>query len=263
MPPGALPDISRLVLRFFTRIVRSYFRRHFRAVQVLGAERLANARGPLIVYGNHPSWWDPMLCVLLAQELLPGRDHYAPMDAVPLRRYPFLRKAGIFPVEMGSPRGAVQFLHTAEAILNSGGVLWMTPQGRFADVRERPLDFKKGIAVLVRRVPGVKLVPLAAEYTFWDERLPEALAYIADPIQIDAELDVDAWTQRLERALEQAMDALREAALTRDPLLFRSLLQGQRGTGGVYARIQRLRALFTGKGFRADQSARDIREDGA
>ena len=137
-----VPPISNLTLRLFRRIVRRYFRRHFRAVLAQNADHLRNLHGPLIVYGNHSSWWDPMLIVLLGDLLLPQRDHYAPIDASGLKKYPILRKLGIFPVEIGSPRGAAQFLRTAEAILRSGGVLWLTPQGRFADPREFPLAFK-------------------------------------------------------------------------------------------------------------------------
>ena len=136
-----LPQISPLTLRFFRRVVRRYFRQHFRAVQAQNAARLRNLSGPIIVYGNHSSWWDPMLIVLLGELLLPERNHYAPMDGRALGQYPILKKLGIFPVEMATPRGAARFLSTAEAVLTGGGVLWLTPQGRFADPREFPLSF--------------------------------------------------------------------------------------------------------------------------
>src|SRR5579875_3107473 len=134
-----VPEISALTLRFFRRVVRRYFRHHFRSVLAQHADRLRGFTGPLIVYGNHSSWWDPMLIVLLGELLLPHRKHYAPMDARALAQYPILRKLGIFSVEMASPRGASRFLRTSEAVLRSGGVLWLTPQGRFADPREMPL----------------------------------------------------------------------------------------------------------------------------
>jgi 1-acyl-sn-glycerol-3-phosphate acyltransferase len=256
---SAVPAISDVTLRFFTRVVRSYFRRHFRAVLVQHAERLRDAKGPLIVYANHGSWWDPMVSILLAQTLLPGRRHYAPMDAVPLKRYPILRKLGIFPVEIATARGAVQFLRTSEAVLKSGGVLWVTPQGRFADVRERPLAFKPGLAALVAHAPEATLLPLAIEYTFWDERLPETLLHFAAPVSVKT----DVATQELEAALEAAMNVLREAAMARDPLAFDVLLDGGRGTGGFYALGKRLRALFGGKGLQEDHSARDTKAEDA
>ncbi len=257
--PHEVPAISTVTLRFFRRIVRSYFRKHFRAVLIQNSDILKQATGPLILYANHGSWWDPMVCVLLAQTLLPSRKHYAPMDAAPLARYPVLRKLGIFPIELATARGAVQFLRTSEAILKEGGVLWITPQGRFADTRERPLAFKPGLAALALRVPQATVIPLAIEYTFWNERLPETLLRFAPAVLIDANASTESTSFQLETALEAAMESLRSAALARDPLAFHVLLEGSRGTGGFYALGRRIRALFGGKGFQEDHSARDAK----
>ncbi len=251
-----VPPISTLTLRFFRRIVRRYFRRHFRAVLAQHADRLRDARGPLIVYGNHSSWWDPMLIVLLGEKLLPDRNHYAPIDANALKRYPILRKLGIFPVEMGSPRGAAQFLRTAEAILRSGGVLWLTPQGRFADAREFPLAFKPGLAALALRLPDVPLIPLAVEYTFWDERLPETLMHVGKPLQISSETTTAEVTQTLESALGSCMHTLQQAAIARDPAVFSPVLAGDRGTGGAYSLVQLLRSLLRGRRLEPDHTHR-------
>ena len=252
-----VPPISPLVLRFFQRVVQRYFRRHFRAVGVQHAERLRAHHGPLIVFGNHTSWWDPMLLVLMARLVLPERRHYAPIDARALEQYPILRKLGIFPVEMGSARGAAQFLRTSEAILRDNGVLWLTPQGRFADPREFPLAFKPGLAALALRLPEVPLLPMAIEYTFWDERLPEALVHFGEPLQITSGVPTAGATRELEAALGTAMYALQGAAIARDPRAFQTIFTGARGTGGAYGIIRRLRALLGGRRANLDHTQRD------
>jgi 1-acyl-sn-glycerol-3-phosphate acyltransferase len=249
-----VPPISGITLRFFVRIVRSHFRRHFRSVMVQHANRLAAATGPLIVYTNHSSWWDPMTCILLAQTLLPGRRHYAPMDAEALARSPLLRKLGIFPVEMTTPRGAAQFLRKSQAILREGGVLWVTPQGRFADPRQWPLGFKPGLAALVRRMPEAQILPLAIEYTFWDEQLPEALLHIAPPVEMEAGATTEGATRQLETELAAAMLALQTASIARDAHAFQTLLRGSRGTGGWYVWGRRLRAIPTGRKVRLNHT---------
>jgi 1-acyl-sn-glycerol-3-phosphate acyltransferase len=237
------PPISAVMLRFFQRIVRAYFRRHFRAVMVQHAERIAEARGPLIVFANHSSWWDPMVSILLAQALLPGRKHYAPMDAAALAQYPILRRVGIFPVEMSTARGAAQFLRTSQAILAKGDVVWITPQGRFADPRAATLAFKPGLGALAARTPGVTLLPLAIEYTFWDERLPETLLRFGEPVHVPSDTSTDAATQLLETSLAVVMQELKAYTMARDASAFRVLLSGARGTGGFYGLGRRLRAL--------------------
>jgi 1-acyl-sn-glycerol-3-phosphate acyltransferase len=249
------PPISSWTLRFFTHVVRRYFRKHFRSVLVQHGQRLQHTKGPLIVYLNHSSWWDPMVGVLLARTLLPERNHYAPMDAAELKRYAILRKVGLFPVETGTARGAAQFLHGSQRVLRDGGVLWVTPQGRFADVRESPLAFKEGLAALIVRMGGATVVPLAIEYTFWDERLPEVLVRFGEPAYLEA-CGTAELTHKLEAALAAEMLELQKSSLARDSRMFEVLLTGGRGTGGFYSIGMRLRAIFAGKKDDLDHTAR-------
>jgi 1-acyl-sn-glycerol-3-phosphate acyltransferase len=265
--PSKAPVISLPVLAFFRRIVRGYFRRHFRAVRVFGADYLrAAGTGPVIVFGSHSSWWDPMSLILLAEQLLPARRHFAPMEARALERYGILKRIGIFGVDLGgglaenrpvgSARGAAQFLRTSLAILTEGGVLWMTPQGRFADPRERPLIFKPGLAALAARVPGpCTLIPLALEYPFWDERLPECLLLFGDPILIQPGQSAEALEPILHASLLAAMDSLAAKAIARDPASFELLANGSAGTGGFYQFGQRLWHRLWGKPFQAEHTA--------
>ncbi len=255
------PPISLLTLRFFRRIVRGYFRRHFHAVRVSGAERfsaLANA-GPVIVYANHSSWWDPMVSVYLAETLMEARQHYAPMDAAALERYAILKRVGIFGVEMNSARGAAKFLKTSKAILSAGGVVWVTPQGRFVDVRARPLEFKPGLSALASRVAAstgrCTVVPLAIEYPFWDERLPECLLHFGEPVKVDSGQDAEMLQQQLVKSLEAAMNTLSALTIERDARNFDTLSHGKLGTGGFYGGWQRLKASFTNRPYNAEHTA--------
>ena len=250
-----LPSISGPLLRFFRMVVRGYFRRHFTAVRMRGLQHIAHPpAGPLIVIGSHAGWWDPMTSVLLASMVLPSRRHFAPMDAVSLSRYPILRRLGIFPVDMNTARGAAQFLRTGEAVLRSGGVLWITPQGRFADVRQRPLVFKPGVASLLARVPDATVLPLAIEYSFWNERLPETLLEWGAPLTAQS-ADRDQTTHALTLALTEAMDSLAAAVQSRDPARFdRVLLRGRTGTGGFYALGQRFRALLSRRRYQPEHT---------
>ena len=246
------PSISLFTLSFFRRIARRYFRRHFRAVRI--TDPFPNIQGPLIIYANHSSWWDPMISVMLAWKLMPTRQHFAPMDATALNRYAMLKRIGIFPVEMNSARGAAQFLRTSLTVLAEGGVLWITPQGRFADNRERPLHFKSGLAALAARVPGgCTLLPLAIEYPFWDERLPEALLHFGTPIQISTGT-AEEIEPHLKRALLETMEALQEKSIARNPAAFTILQQGSAGTGGFYAFGQRALAKLRGRPYQPDHT---------
>ena len=254
----SVPAITKPLLVFFRRIVRGYFRRHFHAVRIAHAERFAGITGPLIVYANHSSWWDPMVSILLAAELMPERRHYAPMDAAALERYGILKRLGIFPVEMKTARGAVQFLRTGEAILNDGGVLWVTPQGRFCDPRERPLEFKPGMAALAARVASAAgsctLLPLAIEYPFWDERLPETLLCFAEPVRVVADEKAEAVQVKAVDALRNAMEEVERLTISRSAVEFEVLASGSLGSGGFYALGQRVKAALMRRPYVAEHT---------
>lgn len=252
------PSISPQILGFFRRIVRRYLRRHFHGVRLNGASNLLPNTGPLIIYGNHSSWWDPMVSIHLAAELMPSRRHYAPMDQQSLSRYAILRKVGIFPVERNTLRGAAQFLRTGTAILNSGGVLWVTPQGRFVDAQVRPLEFKPGLATLAVRTSSslghCTVQPLAIEYPFWDERLPEVLLNFGKPLHVSAGETAEQLDSRLIAALEDTMNQLRELAIRRDAGAFTGLSRGAAGVGGFYALVQRLQAILNRRPYQPEHT---------
>ena len=230
--------------------LRWYFWRHFRAVRLsrAGVPGVPPDR-PVVVYSNHPSWWDPAFYMVLATLLFPGRRGFGPMDQAALGRYGVLERMGVFGIDITSPRGAARFLRTGSQLLSDArNMMWITAEGGFVDHRERPVRLRPGVAHLLRRVPGAIAVPLAMEYTFWNESRPEALARFGPPVDTDS-VDTAELTARLEAALTDTMDALAAESARRDPALFRTLVRGNAGVGGIYDWYRRGRAVLAGKRF--------------
>ena len=255
LPAGAPPEVARLrspaMCRFFERVMRRQMRRAFHAARLAepGVPRVAPER-PLIVYSNHPSWWDPAFAMVMIPRQFAGRACFGPIDAAMLERYGFFRRIGLFGVEPGTRAGAATFLRTSRAVLaEPGRMLWVTAQGTFCDPRERPVRLRPGVAHLMASLPGAVALPCALEYPFWSESKPEALARFGAPIEGDH--DAAEWGGRLESALAETMDSLARDAVLRDPSPFRDLLRGQSGVGGVYDLWRRGRALARGERFRA------------
>ena len=253
--PDKLPRSWSWLLLLFSMIARRRLRRNFRALRIMRADRLQNLpAGPIIIYLNHPSWWDPIVCAELARRLLPGRKHRAPISSASLQQYKFFRNIGMFPVEQDSPRGAVQFMRGADSVLAVGGVLWITAQGHFTDARVRPTQLKNGLGKLIERHAGVTVIPLAVEYTFWNQRLPEALLAVGEPLQVRSVREHTAaeWTAMLQTCLQAVQDNLQSASLLRDPHAFTTLLRGRQGTSGPYSWWQRARARLRGQQYQPD-----------
>ena len=253
-----LPRISKPLLRWFTWYSRRYIHRHFHSLRISLAGLPPDTQGrPLVIYSNHASWWDVLVCLVLKDEFFPGSNLFAPIDAEALENYKMFRRLGFFGVERGSRRGAVHFLRTAEAILKSPSpLLFITPQSRFADVRARPIRFESGLGHLAARVEDALFVPVVGEYVFWEERLPEILVRFGEPVMVDQPLahqfGSEAWTNLFERKLEAAQDALAAEVKLRQPGKFQTILSGAAGQGGVYDWWRALTAKLRGENFRKE-----------
>lgn len=254
-PGSELPTFSPRAFRWFRRYLRFYLPRHFTAIRLsrAGGRPEAGDR-PCIVYTNHPSWWDPLMFLWVQHSVFEGRPQYGPFDEKALEKYGLFKKLGAFGVDLETARGAARFLRTARAVLaRPGAVLWITAQGRFADVRERPLALRPGLAHLAQGVPDVEVLPLAVEYAFWTERHPEALLRFGEPVTLDGALrrDKPAATAHFEARLAEAMDALAAESRARDPAAFETLLRGSVGVGGIYDAWRRFVAWVRGRSFHA------------
>ena len=118
------------------------------------------------------------------------------------------------------------------------------------------MEIRPGVAHAVAGGRGL-VVPLALEYPFWSERLPEALVAFGPAIRIGDHPDRDAatWNQELALQLETTQDRLAAAAIARDPARFRLLERGRVGVGGIYDAIRRLDAWRRGERFDAAHGA--------
>jgi 1-acyl-sn-glycerol-3-phosphate acyltransferase len=202
---------------------------------------------------------------------------YAPIDAEALNKYRMFAKMGFYPVEQnGSWRGAASFLKTSIAILEHGGTsLWITPEGRFVDVRDTSAEFTMGLSHLAfeaTRRPSLAtasagstqdqssrriwFVSAAVEYTFWEERLPELLVWFGRPLSTDDTAGMTKNEVHLElmRRMRAAQQELASASIKRDSSQFEILLGGTSGTFVVYDIWRRLKASLTGKKIRVDHS---------
>jgi 1-acyl-sn-glycerol-3-phosphate acyltransferase len=252
------PEPSRVPVRWnwlfngFCRYVRRYLRKNFNAVRLsLSSANIPNDGLPIIVVLNHPSWWDPLLCTVVST-LFHNVTHYGAIDAEALKKYPLFTKLGFFGVDTSSLRGAAEFLKVAEEIFATPNrSIWVTAQGQFTDVRVRPLALKSGVGHLAARLEQGWILPVAYEYTFWNEKLPEAMIRVGEPIRIADHPGIKGkqWTDLIEAHLTTTLDVLNQEVQSRDPSKFRIMIDGQSGIGGPYDWFRRSFAWLRGKRF--------------
>ncbi len=240
---------SEFLLALFRWYLHWFFWRRFSAVRLSRGFIPADPAGrPVVIYCNHPSWWDPATMLLVSPKLFPGRVGFGPMDEDALGQYGLFRRFGAFGVARGV-RGAGQFLRIARRGLeDKRAIMWITAEGAFTDPRRRPLHLRGGIAHLARLVPDAVFMPAALDYVFWNESRPEALLRFGPPVSV-AHLSVAEAGVVLTAALTAALDGLAEDGATRDPNRFVTLLHGAGGVGGIYDVWRRARAFRQGRAF--------------
>jgi hypothetical protein len=125
-------------------------------------------------------------------------------------------------------------------------------------VRSRPVAFRGGLGALAGRVGPTVFLPMAIEYTFWEERLPEVLVAFGTPLfsqQHQSSCGVSDWNAALEGTIQDAQDALADAAQRRNPEEWEMLSRGASGTTAVYDLWRQARAAIRRESFSAEHSA--------
>ena len=262
-PAMATPQVVPGVVKVFAAYSGRLLRRRFHAIRILKNGLPPHSVSvPLVVYLNHAAWWDPLVCLLLARQFFGRQTSFAPIDASALERYAFFKKVGFYGVEQNSARGALSFVRTTRAILGAAGkVVWLTPQGRFMDVRERPLRLQGGIGVLAGQLENAVFLPLAIEYSYWTEPRPEILISFGEPLALSDEPARTSaeWTQFFSDALEATQDELAARSCRRDPAEWRVLEKGASGVNVIYDAWRRFRARLSGAKFDPEHHAEDAR----
>jgi hypothetical protein len=248
-------------LYFSSRMVAKQFQSF--AIQVNGAEldRIPPTT-PVVVFANHASWWDPISASLIRQKYFSNRIFYAPIDADALKNYRIMAELGFYGLKLNTIRGAADFLATTQVILQTpNSALFITPEGKFTDVRDHSPELMPGLSHLVSKVPEIVFVPLALEYGFWDESRPQIFAKLGDAIHCDhrkhaeTELNKSQWNELLTQRLRQTQTELASSVIQREGSAFQYVIASRPKRLGWYDYFRSWRAFLCGHKFDPRHSA--------
>ncbi len=188
---------------------------------------------PMVLFGNHSAWWDAHLAMALNERRW-RKDGYVMVEDTQLSRYQFFRACGAFSVNRADPRSAMRSIAYAVDVLCGAPnrLLLIFPQGEIRANDVRPLRFQHGAAHIARRVAqrgGVCLLyPMALRYEFIGEQKPDAFISVGDPLEVrsDDPPSADVLNARMEAALTETLDALRDDVVAYRFGSFQPLLHG-------------------------------------
>jgi chlorobactene lauroyltransferase len=218
--------INHVLYRF---LVHGAVRASFSAVHVrqpISAVPPANM--PVILFGNHCSWWDGYMAMLINERIF-HRDGYVMVEDIQLSRYQFFRYLGAFSIDRTNRRAAYESMVYAAELLHcqDNRLLLIFPQGAIQANDRRPLGFYNGIGHIAQKAAPCQAIPVALRYEFIGEQKPEAFIRIGAPTEISGSgTDAKTLTKHLELALSNELDHLYTDVVTRQFASYNPLVHG-------------------------------------
>ena len=128
-------------VRFFSYYSRTGLKRHFNDVVF---ECTINPTGrPVLLIGNHFSWWDGFIAYRLNDLFLHKKFHIMMLEEQ-LEKRLFLNKAGAYSIRRGS-RSVVETLSYTSGLLHEPeNMVVVYPQGTITSIHRRPVRFERG-----------------------------------------------------------------------------------------------------------------------
>ncbi len=237
---------SVLTISWFDWWCRRALRRSFHRVHLYlespGEWDASDPAVPRLYVPNHSSFWDGIVLNVLLRHRHGRRAQplYCMIDEEQVRRHPFFRRIGGFSVDRNDARDGLRAIDYAAGLLNAPtpAAVIVFPQGRFQPNGARPLRFEAGVARLVERVPGLRVVPVALRYEFWEEQGAEAMVRVGAERRFEG-LPRAAVMSSILDAVTASLDQLKADGLRQRPG-DRLLLKGRRS-------ISRWKERFAGR----------------
>jgi len=155
---------------FFKYYIRFMFRRHFRKVVV--KSELQDKGRPVLLIGNHFSWWDGFFASYLNDRLFGRRIHVMMLEEQ-LRPRMFLNKAGAFSIRKQSHQAMESIRYTREILSDPDNLVTMFPQGSIHSMFDFPVRFEKGpVKILSGLENQVQIVFMVALVDYFSHPKP-------------------------------------------------------------------------------------------
>lgn len=167
---------SRLHQLFFRNFFRYILWKDFHRMEIIGEYY---DRGlPLLIIGNHISWWDGFIPYELNRRIFKRRFHLMMLEEQ-LQKIKFFRRLGAFSIDPGK-RSALQSVNIASDILKiKDNLLVLFPQGEIQSQFKEDIIFRKGwFRILKNASNPVHVLFMANRTDYLSHRKPTLYMYL-------------------------------------------------------------------------------------
>ncbi len=234
-------DHNKWADRVFRHYLTWLLGRHFNCVTLLNEVPAVDNAHPLLLLPNHSTWWDGFIVYLINKKRL-QRQAYLMMLQEQLSKNRFFRYLGAFSVDPDSPselRRSLRYTQTLFQEQESTNMVCIFPQGELQPWHQRPIELKRGIEYLLKRIPlPVQLLFLGIRIEFRGEQFPQIFLLFSKTILVESAAVFTA--ESLAKSMQDLLNDLKHriAAEEKGKVIFRGRrsvnqrLQNISGKGG-------------------------------
>jgi hypothetical protein len=167
---------------FYTWFFRVYtilmLRHHFHRVTL--SNRFVDRGLPVLLIGNHFSWWDGFIANLINIKVFHRKFHVMMLEDQLSSRM-FLNKAGAYSIKKNSRSVAESLNYTAGLLGHEENIAVLYPQGELESLYKYPVSFEKGISAIAAKVKNkFHLVFYVALLDYFSEKKPSLTIYLEE-----------------------------------------------------------------------------------
>ncbi len=152
----------------------------FRKVTIIGTP--PKKEGPVLLIGNHFSWWDGFIARHVNNRVLHKKLHLMMLEEE-LSKRRFLRKLGAFSIEKGNRSMLESFDYATNVLGSPNNLLVLFPQGRFQSVNQSPVSFQKGWFKIAEMAPkNTQWLFMASLVDYFRHPKPALSIYLHAPL---------------------------------------------------------------------------------
>ncbi len=168
----------RLYHLFFKNYFRYILWKDFRKTEIIG--KFKDRGLPLMVIGNHISWWDGFFPYELNRRLFKRRFHIMLLEEE-LSKRSFFRRLGAFSIHPGSRTVLHSLKYATELLQNNNNMLLIYPQGEIQSQYTNEIIFRKGwFRILQNAGNPVNVVFIANLTDYLSNRKPTLYTYLEE-----------------------------------------------------------------------------------
>ncbi|HER09609.1 MAG TPA: hypothetical protein ENO20_11945 [Bacteroides sp.] len=133
---------------------------------------------PILMIGNHVSWWDGFLGQYINLELFHRKLHILMLEEQ-LRERMFLNKTGAYSIRKGDRSALESIRYTADLLSDRRNLVILYPQGKIHSIMDVPVKFESGWYRVFRYLDHpIQVVFYVALFDFFSFRKPELNIYL-------------------------------------------------------------------------------------